>query len=239
MRLRIGRLLLRWAGVGTVALLMAAAVPERASAVVYRVSIQNLIPGGMARGQLLSPPVIVVHQDGYCLYAPGIMAGRGLASLARDGDPGPLAEEAWASPLVSSVIRGTESIEGTVVYEVQGTPGQLISIVTQLERTNDLVTGIHDVYLPSKADMVYFTEVYDAGVEENTGLCRDIDFYGGTASGVDEHDPVTITGWYSVMDDPSFGRIDYGFPPSAVIRIRTEDPVANEISTWGKVKSLF
>jgi len=51
------------------------------------VTITNL-----TRGQIITPPVVIVHNEKFLLFVPGEPAIHELAALAEDGDTGPHSE---------------------------------------------------------------------------------------------------------------------------------------------------
>ncbi len=216
------------------------AVASNASATLYEVKIENLIPGGPETGQPMTPPVVVVHNAGYALFAPGDFASAGLEKLAEDGVTDDLVAEAMASADVYQVEVGGGPFFDEVVVQIEGNAGDLLSVVTMLARSNDLITGVADLVLPGAGSTVVDpTNVYDAGTEENTGLIEHIPFYGNTFVGPDENNTVAMISSYEVMNDPTYKMISYEFPPSSRITVRVMDPTPTQQSTWGNIKDLF
>jgi hypothetical protein len=220
------------------ALALGLALP--AGAALYEVQIDNLIPGGPETGQALTPPVVVVHGPGYTLFAEGDYASLGLEKLAEDGETADLVAEAMADPDVYQVVVGGGPFFGTEIVQVEGMPGDLLSLATMLARSNDLFTGLSAVALPAAGSVaVEPTGVYDAGTEENTGLIEHIPFYGNAHVGPDEDNPIAMISDYKVLNDPAAGILSFTFPPSARITITRLDPTPTEDSSWGRIRSLF
>ncbi len=225
---------------GLACLIVASVAAGTAGAVTYEVMIENMIPGGAETGQPMTPPVVVVHNSGYSLFAEGDMATAGLEALAEDGVTDDLVAEAMASPDVYSVVVGPGPFFDPITVEVEGNPGDLLSIATMLARTNDLITGLHDLPLPAEGVvLIDETGVYDAGTEENTGLVEHIPFYGNTFVGPDESSPIEMISSYVVNNDPTYGVLTYEFPPSARITVTVMDPTPVEVGTWGAIKKLY
>ena len=211
-----------------------------AQAELYEVLIEDLIEGGPEMGQPFTPPLVVVHGAGYSLFAEGDFATAGLEALAEDGVTADLEAEALASPDVYDVEIGSGPFFGSALVEIEGTPGDLLSLVTMLARSNDLFTGVADVVLPAAGSVVIEpTGVYDAGTEENTGLVEHIPFYGNPFMGPDEDNPIAMISSYEVGNDEKYGVIRFEFPPSARITIRVLEGTPADFETWGAIKALY
>ena len=220
-------------------LLLALALP--ASAEVYEITVENLIPGGPATGQPMTPPVGIVHGPGYDVFNLGAPVSPGLEIVAEDGDPTTLIGEANANPDVIDVNTGGGPFFDMTSFFVEGSPGDLFSLVTMLARTNDLFTGVQDVALP--ADQIPLviepTTVWDAGSEVNTGMIEHIPFYGNGFVGPDEFSVVTVATSFVVVNDPDHGALTWQFPPAARITIELLDPTATVAESFSGVKSLY
>lgn len=211
-----------------------------AQAEVYEVTIENLIEGGAESGQPFTPPLLAVHNANVMLFEEGQFASAGLEALAEDGVTADLEAEANASPDVYNVYVGGGPFFGSETVEIEGNPGDLLSVVTMLARSNDLFTGINSVELPASGMiMIEPTGVYDAGTEKNSGLVEHIPFYGNTFVGPEQEDVISMVSAYTVFDDPAQGEINYEFPPSARVKIRLIEGTPAESETWGTIKSLF
>ena len=213
---------------------------QSAEGLTYEVTIEDMMKGGPATGQPLTPPVAVVHGPGYSLFAPGAAATPGLEILAEEGMTVDLVAEANSSGDVYEVAVGGGPFFETETFTIDGEPGDRFSVVTMLARSNDLITGLHDIVLPVAGVLVFEeTNVYDAGTEMNTGLVEHIPFYGNAFAGPDEGGVVTMISGYSILDDPDEGVIEYEFPPSARITIEVVGPTATQSETWGSIKTLY
>ncbi|MEZ4647758.1 MAG: spondin domain-containing protein [Candidatus Eisenbacteria bacterium] len=211
-----------------------------ASAATYTITVEDLVPGGPATGQPLSPPVAAVHDGSYSLFAEGAAASPGLEIVARDGTPTTLLMEAEAASGVSYATIGSAGpFFDSVQFTVEGEAGDLFSVAMMLGRTNDLITGVHDIVLPSSDTVVLMTNAYDAGVEVNTGMIEHIPFYGNSGVGPDEDGVITMIGSYTIFNDPDFGKLDFTFPPAARITIEPGNTTPVETTTWGAIKGLY
>ena len=208
-----------------------------AQADTYQIQIDNLVPGGPATGQALTPTLVVVHNMDYTLWAVGGTATKGLELQAEEGDPSVLKAEADASPDVFATAVGGGPFFDTDIIMIEGNPGERISISTMLARTNDLITGVSSMMLPDDELMV-MTNAYDAGTEENTGLVEHIPFY-GNSGGPSEKGTIELITEYSVLDDPDQGRLDWSFPPVARITITRMGSTPTEESSWSAIKALY
>jgi hypothetical protein len=210
-----------------------------ASALTYVITVQNDVPGGVDTGQPLTPPVGIVHNSSYSPFTLGMPATAGLELLAEEGVPTGLAGEAMASPHAFAVEVGSGPFITTSSFEIQGNPGDLFSVVSMFARTNDLITGVQTV-LPGAGSIVLpMTNVYDAGTEVNTGLVADIPLYGNAMVGPTEGGVVTMIDSYSVLDDPTYGQLDYEFPPSATVTIEAVTATSVDSWSWGSVKDAY
>jgi len=224
----------------SVASVAALLVAGSATAATYTIKVEDLVAGGPETGQPMTPPVAVVHDASFALFEIGAPASPGVEIVAEEGNPAPLVAEVDGLPGVSSAVVGSAGpFFDTVEFEVTAEAGDLLSIVSMFARSNDLITGIHDVVLPAGGEMVFLTNTYDAGTEENSGLVAHIPFYGNANAGIEEDGVITMINAYSVLDDPDAGQIDYSFPPAARITITVGDPTPVEEATWGSIKNLF
>jgi hypothetical protein len=215
-----------------------ASLASTAGAMTYDVEIVDQIPGGTATGQPFSPPVAIVHDNTYHLVTIGQVASPGLVQVAESGNPSLLQTEASGSAGVMSVVVGTGPYFDMQTIQVNANPGDLLTVVWMLGRTNDCFSGIHDVALPAADSLQFVTDVWDAGSEVNTGMTSDIPFYGGMGH-TDENGTIQMISSYSVVDDPTFGMITWNFPPSGLLTIREAVSSATEATTWGAIKKIY
>jgi len=142
----------------------------------YKVTITNL-----TYDQIISPPVVVVHDERFDLFEPGQPAGSELATLAEDGMTGPLAGLVEVSKGVYDyAVAGSGIPPGgsvNVVVRARGRANNL-SLAGMLVSTNDAFVGLDGYALPrgffafgaSSVD----AQAYDAGSEANTESCDHI-----------------------------------------------------------------
>ena len=170
MRSSVGRLAL---GLGLAAGLAAGALaagPAAAAERTYKVTITNL-----TKGQVITPPALVVHRAGFRLFEVNGTASDGLAVLAESGNPGPLAEEALLAPGVAVVETGAGPIPPGHSAEIIVTAerrARLLSVAAMLATTNDAFAAVRGLRLPRRGGQAGARAVaYDAGSEANNEDC--------------------------------------------------------------------
>jgi len=141
-----------------------------AESMMYRASITNL-----TKGQVMTPPVWVVHQPLFVLFALGEEASEGLKRQARDGDPTLLTGELEiATGVISFTVGGGPIMPGqTQTVEFSGSPTAQLSVSSMLASTNDALPAYRGLSLSpafGESQMV-FLYVYDAGAEINNESC--------------------------------------------------------------------
>jgi hypothetical protein len=143
----------------------------------YTVTITNL-----TYDQIISPPVVVVHNGQFDLFQPGLPASSELTALAEDGMTGPLEGLLAISPGVSDYAVAAGGIPPggsiTVSVRVQGS-ARMISLAGMLVSSNDAFVGLDGHALPfglfnSSRATVINAPAYDAGSEANTESCAHI-----------------------------------------------------------------
>ena len=202
---------------GVLALAMVLGTVSPSLAEYYHVEIADLEPG-----QPLTPPVAVVHGDGYRLFEVGAAATAGLEALAEDGMTGALVGEAQSSPAVSQVtVGGSAPTFASYKFLVEGNPGDLFSVASMFAKTNDVFVGVSAAALPGgDAPLVIETQAYDAGTEQNTGMMADIPAFGNEGIGPSEGGTVSVINSYTLQDDPgATGPVTFSWPPAARITI--------------------
>lgn len=143
-----------------------------AESMMYRVSITNL-----TKGQVMTPPVVVVHQSSFALFTLGEEASEGLKRQARDGDPSLLLSELETAEGVNSFTVGGGGAVilpgGTQETDFYGSPTDQVSISSMLASTNDALAAHRSLALnPAVSErQVVFLRVYDAGAEINNEAC--------------------------------------------------------------------
>lgn len=160
-----------------------------ASAAEYRASITNL-----TKGQVMTPPVVIVHQSSFTLFTLGEEASEGLKRQARDGDPSLLLGELETAEGVNSFTvggGGAVILPGeTQEVEFSGSPALQLSVSSMLASTNDALTAHRGLSLsPNMGESrVVFLRVYDAGAEINNEACAYIPGPPCDNAGVDTED---------------------------------------------------
>lgn len=145
----------------------------------FRVTIENL-----STGQPLSPPVAATHRPGLRLFKVGAYASPEIEAIAEAGNELAAFDLLNASPKVTEVVDIGAPLTpyGTVVgdftdtatFDITGRAGDRLSLATMLICTNDGFTGLDGVRLPREGSVVFETNAYDAGTEDNTQNSPDI-----------------------------------------------------------------
>jgi hypothetical protein len=139
----------------------------------YEVSITNL-----TRGQQFTPVLLASHKDSVRLFRLGAPASSELATLAEEGNTGPLRAALEAQPAVGQVVTGSGLTEpgATTKLVVEGRNGfALLSVAAMLIPTNDAFFALNGIELPRGNDTLTITApAYDAGSERNDELCASI-----------------------------------------------------------------
>jgi hypothetical protein len=175
-------------GLATISLALAALAPAsladdpegnpfRASGYGVVVTITNL-----TKGQIISPPVAVIHRPDFRLFEPGQPASDELAALAEDGMTGPLTDLLEASSeVISYGVAGDGIMPGQsaeILVDASRSWSEL-SLAGMLVSSNDAFVGLSGERLPSYLRSGRFTHTlyagaYDAGSEANTESCDHI-----------------------------------------------------------------
>jgi len=139
----------------------------------YRASITNL-----TKGQVMTPPVVVVHRKSFALFTLGEEASEGLKRQARDGDPSLLTGELeTADGVINFTVGDGVILPGeTQEIEFSGSPTDQLSVSSMLASTNDAFVARPGLPLnPAVIEKgVVLLHVYDAGAEVNDELCAHI-----------------------------------------------------------------
>lgn len=139
---------------------------------LYAVTITNL-----TRGQVITPPVVIVHDEQYRLFVPGDAAIPELAALAEDGDTAPLLGLLSADPSVLEAAAGSGPIppgsSATVEVTVRGNY-RFITAAGMLATSNDAFFAVRGERVSGSGERMIGAAAYDAGSEENLESCRDI-----------------------------------------------------------------
>ncbi len=134
----------------------------------YEVTVTNA-----TYGQVLTPPVVVVHKKRFRVFELGGPASEGLKTMAETGNPGPLSEELANESGVKAVTTGMDVIPPgqSMTITVDAPRSGRISVLGMLASTNDAFFAIQGV---SAHRNEVSAPVYDAGTEANTEMCSDI-----------------------------------------------------------------
>jgi hypothetical protein len=138
----------------------------------YLVTVTNL-----TRGQVLSPPVAISHNDSFRLFNPGEAASPELAMLAEDAVSDPLLAllgtlpEVLDAQVADGPIPPGES--RTVEVHVQGT-FKSVTVAGMLVTTNDAFFAARASTLPAGEPTSVRAIAWDAGSEANSESCDHI-----------------------------------------------------------------
>jgi hypothetical protein len=139
----------------------------------YEVTVTNV-----TRGQTFTPILVATHTAGLRLFELGQPASAELATLAEEGNTGPLAAALSAMPQVKDVVSsGALLPPGASVTIMVDTRGAFdrVSLASMLIPTNDAFLALNGVQGPrGRAMMTLSSPAYDAGSERNDELCASI-----------------------------------------------------------------
>ncbi len=168
----------------------------------YVVTIQNL-----TRNQIITPPVVVIHNSSTSLFSIGEEASPELSALAEDGDPVPLLETLMTMPGVHDsavgygIIPPSQSTTATVTSSYRY---RFLSVVGKLATTNDSFFAVGGVQIPLPPTLFFSpprsktvdAPAYDAGSEANSELCEFIP--GPPCASHFVHDPAEAEGFIHI-----------------------------------------
>jgi len=171
----------------------------------YEVTVTNL-----TRDQRFTPVLVASHKPGVSLFTLGQPASPELATLAEEGNTGPLATlllslpevmdvaTSPAPPPASNLVDPGESVSVTV--DTKGGFDHL-SVAAMLIPTNDGFFALNGVEGPKGNKSVeFFSPAYDAGSERNDELCASIPGP-GFAECVTDQNPMGDGGGAMVVGD--------------------------------------
>ena len=179
------------------ALSLAHAAPAGGDAApMFEVTVTNL-----TRGQILSPMLVISHEEGVAIFKAGQPASPGLTALAEEGNNMPLAMMMGGNPKVEDVQAGAGGIppgaSDTVLIRATG-HARYISLASMLVYTNDAFVALDGFKLEANSDIVTHVVAYDAGTEFNSESCS---FIPGPACGAaGMHDPQPAEGFVYVSN---------------------------------------
>lgn len=139
----------------------------------YEVTITNL-----TRGQQFTPILVASHKQGVSLFNAGDAASPELATLAEEGNTGPLTTLLSGMPEVRDITSSTGLLDpGKSVTVTVKTGGAFnhVSVAAMLIPTNDGFFSLNGVIGPKgHRTLTLFSPAYDAGSERNDELCASI-----------------------------------------------------------------
>ncbi len=146
----------------------APAVAEPSAAGSFQVTFTN-----MTAGQLMTPPVVALHDPSVHLFVVGETASDAVRDIAEKGANDALVAFAGENPTVVSAAGVAGDMPfgagGTVTTNLTTTEtGQVFSAVNMVICTNDGISGVDSVALPAGTEpLVIMAMAYDAGTRVN------------------------------------------------------------------------
>jgi len=174
---------------GVIAIPFTAATSEATSVATatYEVTVTNL-----TAAQIMSPVLLVNHDDTVDVFEPGQAASTGLGQLAEEGDASLLMDSLTNDPGVGNLRLGTGALlpgaSETLTFDASG---RFVSLASMLVTTNDAFAGIDSFRLPTDSATLNAV-AYDAGTERNSELCEYIP--GPPCMSAGAHDPAPAEG---------------------------------------------
>ncbi len=127
----------------------------------------------MTAGQLMTPPVVALHDPSVHLFQVGAEASDAIRDIAETGNSAELVAFAGANPTVVSaaavVGEGPFGAGGSVTGSLSTSEsGQVFSAVNMVICTNDGISGVDSIALPAGNEPVtVMAMAYDAGTRVN------------------------------------------------------------------------
>lgn len=133
----------------------------------YTVTISNA-----TSHQVLTPPLLVTHNEKFQLFSVAQPASDGLVLQAETGDPSVLYGEVSGARGVKDVVTGAAPIlyGQSATFQISANKKSRLSFSAMLATTNDGFAALNAVPLP-KDSAQYFAFAYDAGSEMNNENC--------------------------------------------------------------------
>jgi hypothetical protein len=157
----------------------------------------NIIITNATHGQVVTPPVVIVHNENFRLFAVGHPAIPELAMLAEEGATGPLTGYLDTQSDVLDYVVGTGPLlPGQSMSLMFRTKGKFryLTAVGMLAVTNDAFFAVKGV--PVKDAETLWADAYDAGSEFNSESCA---FVPGPPCGShNAHDPAPAEGFVHI-----------------------------------------
>lgn len=134
-----------------------------------------------------SPPVIVAHNDGYSMWAPGDLASPGAETVAETGSPADIVSEIQAAQgenyvgdFVQGVVSFNSEMQMQTFTDITLTPWfNSMSSITMIAPSPDWFSGFYNVMPIDESSMVWLesfeiaTYPWDAGTETGEGFSPD------------------------------------------------------------------
>lgn len=143
----------------------------------YKGRTMTITITNITRGQIFSPPIVVVHDAGFRLFELGTPAEPELYALAEDGQTDPLAAAFDENPGVfdHAVAAGPVLPGQSVSVEVTARGRyQFVSLAGMLVTTNDAFVSVQGLPMDFHRTKASWAKAYDAGSEFNSESCSDI-----------------------------------------------------------------
>jgi hypothetical protein len=156
---------------------------------LYAVTITNI-----TRGQIISPPIVISHNEDFQLFSLANPASPGLALLAEEGMPTMLEAELGASDSVFQYNSAGGGIPpgASMTVEIETKKDfRLLSAAGMLIFTNDAFFAFRGVEVRKKDGVTVDARAYDAGSEFNNERCDYVPGCGGGGA----HDPAAAEGY--------------------------------------------
>ena len=133
----------------------------------YRVTITNA-----TAHHVITPPLIVIHNQKFKLFDLTDAASEGLALQAETGDHSLFYNEVNGTRGVYDVVAGSDVIVygNKATFDIRAPKNAKISMSAMLASSNDAFTAISGKSLP-KRSVSYMATTYDAGSEVNNEDC--------------------------------------------------------------------
>lgn len=134
----------------------------------YQVTFYNT-----TQNQIMTPPVVAIHDPSVHLFQVGEVASDAIQVIAEMGNNTPLVDFAVANPQVVSAagVAGSAPFgagESVTLNLTTDADGQVFSAVNMIICTNDGISGVDSVALPSGNEpVVIMARPYDAGTRVN------------------------------------------------------------------------
>jgi hypothetical protein len=132
----------------------------------------------LTKGQQFTPILVATHKPGVKLFQAGMPASPQLATLAEEGNTGPLAALLSSNPEVGDVVAGTGLTnpgQTTTIIVGRSARFKRVSLAAMLIPTNDAFFSILDITVPrGREEVVFYAPAYDSGSEKNDELCASI-----------------------------------------------------------------